>query len=301
MIRIYSRFCFTPDEEGMLEIYSILNFFIFEYNKEKCIKRIFDPLFEEAFSNLEKLIHHDVENICQNITVGKLNKGSADYIYLKEQNMLLNEYILVLFDWIKNLTLLRNSIEKDKNNPELKTIQKFQDLCKILYYSKILYSIIKYIYPNVIEHDRLLYCLDKMSVHVRSLDLILICLEQRKFDYGEIYKNIKWRFIEPTQNIIELNEKPSVTFDNLRSNCKLPDDSTKLDFKDKYIQNQFDGYDKSLELSTCIHCEIRLIDYLIEQNIHEIYDFDIEIGISKLSCYPCTLYIDKLNTKFLCC
>ncbi|CAF1253529.1 unnamed protein product [Adineta steineri] len=300
MIRIYSRFCLTSDKEGMLETYSILNFFIFEYNKEKCIKRILNPLFNEAFSNLVNLIHHDdVENICQNITVGKLNKGSADYIYLKEQNMLLNEYILVLFDWIKDLTLYRNSIAKDKNNLELKTIQKFQGRCKILYSSKILYSIIKYKYPNVIEHDRILYCLDKMSVHVRSLDLILICLEQRKFDYGEIYKNIKWRFIEPTQNIIELNEKPSVTFDNLRSNCKLPDDLTKLDFKLKYIQNRFDGYDNTLELSTCIHCEIRLIDYLIEQNIHEIYnDDDIAICISKLSCYPCLLYIEKLNARF---
>ncbi|CAF1550027.1 unnamed protein product [Adineta steineri] len=141
-----------------------------------------------------------------------------------------------------------------------------------------------------------------MSAHVRSLDLILICLEQRKFDYGEIYKNIKWKFIEPIQNIIKLNKKPSLTFDNLWLKCKLPDDQTRLDFKNKYIQNRFDGYDNTLQLSTCIHCEIRLIDYLIEQNIHEIYNSDdIEIGISKLLCYPCTLYIDKLNTKFLCC
>ncbi|CAF1017338.1 unnamed protein product [Rotaria sp. Silwood1] len=41
-----------------------------------------------------------------------------------------------------------------------------------------------------------------------------------------------------------------------------------------------------------------MIDYLIEQNIHEINDNDIEIGLSKLPCYICSLYIEKLNEKF---
>jgi hypothetical protein len=44
--------------------------------------------------------------------------------------------------------------------------------------------------------------------------------------------------------------------------------------------------------------EIRIIDYLIEQNIREIYDHDVEIEISKLPCYPCSLSIEELNNKF---
>jgi len=44
--------------------------------------------------------------------------------------------------------------------------------------------------------------------------------------------------------------------------------------------------------------EIHIIDYLIEQNIREIYDHDVEIKISKLPCYPCSLYIEELNNKF---
>ncbi|CAF5121704.1 unnamed protein product, partial [Rotaria sp. Silwood1] len=39
-------------------------------------------------------------------------------------------------------------------------------------------------------------------------------------------------------------------------------------------------------------------DYLIEQNIKEVHDNDVEIGISKLPCYLYSLYIEKLNDGF---
>ncbi|CAF5139901.1 unnamed protein product, partial [Rotaria sp. Silwood1] len=66
----------------------------------------------------------------------------------------------------------------------------------------------------------------------------------------------------------------------------------------KFIQNKFTSYDSNLKLSTCLHSEIRMIDYLIEQNIKEVHDKDVEIGISKLPCYLCSLYIEKLNIDF---
>jgi hypothetical protein len=44
---------------------------------------------------------------------------------------------------------------------------------------------------TVATNERILYYLDKVSAHIRSLNLILKCLYQRQFDYGEIYKSIQ--------------------------------------------------------------------------------------------------------------
>ncbi|CAF4726773.1 unnamed protein product, partial [Rotaria sp. Silwood2] len=117
-------------------------------------------------------------------------------------------------------------------------------------------------------------------------------------DYGEIYENIQWYFIEPIENIVKLNEAPSSSFDKIWLTCDLPNGQTKIDFQSKYFGKKLDDYDSKLELSTCLHSEIRIIDYLIEQNIYEVRDGDIEIGIAKLPCYPCSLYIEQLNQKF---
>jgi hypothetical protein len=211
--------------------------------------------------------------------------------------MPLKDYISKIFNWIKYIISLRNSIEKDKNN--LETIEDFQAHCELLYQSKIFHSILSYVYPSVLEDQRIRYYLDKTSAYLRSLDLILKCLEQRKFDYGQIYQSIQWYFIEPIENIVKLHEPPSLSFDQIWLACGLPNDQTKIDFKTNFIGNRLDAYDSKLQLSTCIHCEIRIIDYLIKKNIHEVKDDDdIEIGISKLPCYPCSLYIEKLNEKF---
>jgi len=69
-------------QEGMLETYTILKSLILQHNKDKCIKRILDPLFNDAVSNLEKLPDVNIDRILASITVGNLNKRSADYFYL---------------------------------------------------------------------------------------------------------------------------------------------------------------------------------------------------------------------------
>ncbi|CAF4831230.1 unnamed protein product, partial [Rotaria sp. Silwood2] len=91
---------------------------------------------------------------------------------------------------------------------------------------------------------------------------------------------------------------PSSSFDKIWLACRLENDETKKEFQDKFIENKFNSYDSSFKLSTCLHSEIRMIDYLIEQNIKEVHDNDVEIGISKLPCYLCSLYIEKLNIDF---
>ncbi|CAF3172262.1 unnamed protein product [Rotaria socialis] len=298
LIQEYSEHCLPSNQNGMDKIYSSLKSLIFEYNKDKCIKRILDHLFDDAVSNLEKLPNANVDNLCQKINFNKLNRGSADYYYLKEKKISLKEYILILFDWVNDIISYRDSIRSTKDKLELKTILQFQATGALLYHSEIFRSVLSKVYSIVDDYERILYYLDKVSAHQRSLHLILKILEQRKSEYGEIYKNIQWSFIEPIENIVKLNETPSFSFDKIWLACGLEDNEIKIDFKKDYIQDKFDSYDKNSELKTCLRSEIRMIDYLIEQNIHEVHDKDVEIGISKLPCYPCSLYIEQLNNKF---
>ena len=298
LIRIYSRFCLTSDEQGMTETHSILESTVFEYNKDKCIKRILNSLFDDTVSKLQKLLIVNIDRICENITVSKLTKGSADYTYLRKRKMPLKEYITKLFTWINRILLLRESIRNDKKNLDLRTIEKFQQCSELLYSPTIFRSIVLYQYPAVDDCERIQYYIDKTSAHIRSLSLLLLCLQKRTSEYGEIYKNMQWYFIEPIQFTVNLEKPLSLTFDQIWKDCNLPEDQEKTDFKRQYIGDKFLPYDSSLKLSTSLHSEIRIIDYLIAHNIHEVHDGDVEIGISKLSCYPCSLYIEQLNQKF---
>jgi hypothetical protein len=52
LIRIFAHFCLISNEKGMNETNSTLLSIVLEYNKEKCIKRIVDPLLDDAVMNL---------------------------------------------------------------------------------------------------------------------------------------------------------------------------------------------------------------------------------------------------------
>ncbi|CAF4810026.1 unnamed protein product, partial [Rotaria sp. Silwood2] len=169
--------------------------------------------------------------------------------YLKQKNILLKDYILILFDWIKFITLNRDAIKNNKNNVEIKIILKFQVIGEFLYNSEIFRSILSKVYSNSNDAERIIYYLDKVSAHRRSLNLILKTLEKRKSEYGEIYKNIQWSFIDPIKTIIELKETPSSSFDKILLECDLANDETKTKLQDEFIKNKFNSYDSSLKLS----------------------------------------------------
>ncbi|CAF3416867.1 unnamed protein product [Rotaria sp. Silwood1] len=281
LIREYSQHCLTSNQHGMNEIYSSLKSIIFEYNKNKCIKRITDDLFNDVVSNLEKLPNKNVDDLCEKITYNILNKDSTDYYHLKENKMSLKEYILILFNWVNYIISNRDPIRNNESNLELKIIWKFQATAELLYHSEIFRSMLSIVY-SIDNVERILYYLDKVSAHRRSFNLILKTLNKRKSEY----------------DIVELKETPSSSFDKIWSACGLHNDQTKTAFHNEYIQNKLVQYDTNLKLQTCLHSEIRMIDYLIEQNIKEVHDKDVEIGISKLPCYLCSLYIEKLNIDF---
>ena len=300
LIRIYSRFCLTSNSEGMLETYLLLRSLVSQYNKEKLIKRILDPLFNDSISNLKKLVNLNINDICAQVDMNNLKQSTTDYNHLTKQKMNLIDFVSLIFDSINEFISLRDSIRFDKNKPNMEIIEKVQTIAALFYNSNVLHSIIgKYFSTGSnSDSDRIHYYFDKVSAHFRSLNLILKCLRRQETVYGEIYKNIKWEFVEPIENQIKLFESPSITLENIWSKCNLPNDESKIDFKQKVIGNRLDKYDSNLELSTCLHSEIRMIDYLIEQNIGKPEIPDVEIGIAKLPCFPCSLYIEKLNEKF---
>ncbi len=145
--------------------------------------------------------------------------------------------------------LIRRRFQRSESSTCVENIEKFNQYSESLYHSSIFRLIVSYVYPTVHEHDRIQYYLEKVSAHERSLDLILKCLERRKNEYGQIYQNIKWKLIEPIEKTVQLNEKPSVVFDQIWLEFGLPDDETKIDFELKYIGNRLDEYDQDLTLS----------------------------------------------------
>lgn len=298
LIRQFTEYCLTSNEIGMEDKRSSLESLVFEYNKNKSIKRITDFLFDDAISNLETLSNDDVDWLCEVITYNKLNKGSADYFYLMMEHRSLKNYILKLLEWVKEIISYRNLIKKNASNVDFKIILKFQAISEALYHSEVFRQIIHRICSKNDAYECIQYYLDKVSAHKRSLDFIIKFLMKRTADYGETYKNIQWSFIEPIEDVVDLSEPPSLSFDKIWSDCGLPNDQTKAEFQNEYIKNKFGTYNNDLIVKVCLHSEIRMIDYLIEQNIREINDHDVEIGISKLPCYLCSLYIQELNNKF---
>jgi hypothetical protein len=99
----------------MLETYSILKSIIFELNKEKCIKRIVNKLFENVIFNLEKLSNYNAKKLFDEIRIGKKSVSSTDACYLNEENVQLEDYISIILNGIKCLISIRNAVEKEKS------------------------------------------------------------------------------------------------------------------------------------------------------------------------------------------
>lgn len=217
LIREYTQHYLTSNQDEMNKIYLELESIIFTYHKDKCIKSILDRFCIHIISNLEELLNANIDNLCQNITYNydQLNKGSTDYIFLKKYKISLKEYILILFKWVNDIISCRNSINNNKNNPELQIIIQFQRTAGLLYYSKLFRLILSQVYSIDNDTERIQYYLDKVLAYHRSLDLILKILKQEKFDYDKLFNNIQSSFIESIENIFILSEILSFSFDKI--------------------------------------------------------------------------------------
>ncbi|CAF2226879.1 unnamed protein product, partial [Rotaria magnacalcarata] len=100
----------------------------------KYIKRILDVLFNDIITNLENLPNYDVDKAYKDTTISKLNKVFRNFIYLKEKNISLKDYISLLFTWVKYILFYRDLIIENKCNPKLKTIEDFQEYRQLVYH-----------------------------------------------------------------------------------------------------------------------------------------------------------------------
>ncbi|CAF5093583.1 unnamed protein product, partial [Rotaria sp. Silwood1] len=77
LIRIYSSDCLSLNKQGMIETHAILRSIVFEYNKDKCIKRIIGVNFNEAVTSLQALLDVNIDRIYEDIvsiTINEFNK-----------------------------------------------------------------------------------------------------------------------------------------------------------------------------------------------------------------------------------
>src|SRR5262249_23248461 len=66
----------------------------------------------------------------------------------------------------------------------------------------------------------------------------------------------------------------------------------------QYLEHRMTKIDNERSHLVHMHAEILLIDYLLNNNINENEtkpSTEVEIGISKMSCLPCSYYIMELN------
>ena len=124
LIRAYAEYRLSQNEESMDVTYSSLRSLIFQYNKEKYVKRIVDSLFDEAVSKLEELSKANANDLSKKITVDIIKKGTADYILLKEKNMPMEHYISQLIEWVQMIISTRELIKMHKENLEEEVVEK---------------------------------------------------------------------------------------------------------------------------------------------------------------------------------
>jgi hypothetical protein len=175
-------------------------------------------------------------------------------------------------------------------------------LALILYQSRLF----QYILDNSVG-DIGIYYFEKISAHIRSINLLLKCLLYRKDHVGEIYKNISWKLIPSIEETRSLAVTPKQAFEKIFTNLcnsSAPNISNVLgNITSDIFYNQHLERMKKLDNGHIhvvhLHAEILLIDYLLTNNINETNNSkEVEIGMSKMPCLLCFYYINALNKKY---
>ncbi|CAF1273215.1 unnamed protein product [Didymodactylos carnosus] len=302
LIRVYSSMFWNVDRtdnqnDTFDDIKDILINLVNNFNQEKIMKRLFDYLFDDAVKQLLQVTKIDdnekqqiINSVNTNVGIYIKNKSTTEYACLMKENMTVENYISFLLARVERLIELRDIIKKSRKNPLHSDIRKLQNNALLLYESTIFKILI-------VKDPRVYYYIDKISAHMRALNGLLKCFEQDQARYAYIYREIKWRIINPHERCVLLNNGPTNVFRMLWSNL-FPDIDPEETVNNVLAPNLNKQYDISKTLDVCVHCELLLIDYLLKNQINEIEgQLDVEIGISKMSCYLCSLYIAELNKE----
>ncbi|CAF4286083.1 unnamed protein product, partial [Rotaria sordida] len=195
----------------------------------------------------------------------------------------------------------RDQLFKNQVIPSEHQLMLAARLAMLLYQSRLFRFILDH---TIGTADQGVYYFEKTSAHIRAENLLLKCLLNNKGRYGEIYKNISWKLVPSIQQTYKLNITPRQAFENIFKN--LPHSSNEIisnilqkttseSFYNQYLKKLKEIDEKPVYVGD-VHAEILLIDYILNNNIKQKdYLNQVEIGISKMPCLPCSYYIAALN------
>ncbi|CAF1124178.1 unnamed protein product [Didymodactylos carnosus] len=268
-IRTYAGTCFDRDKATTTAgITAQLRSLIFEYNSEKIVNR-----FEASTQSQSEAV--DRQSFYTQYLEG------IDNI---EQNHVPNVSLMKLTD---------------------QQLLSATGIAVLLYESRLF----QYMLNNFPETaSRGVYYFEKISAHYRSTNLLLKCLISQKDRYLQIYKVVSWKIVEPIKEKRSLIITPRKAFENIwkdmfestssPSTLNLSEAIDRQSFYTQHLEG-IDNIEQNHVPNVCLHAEILLIDFLLKNSINEtINTNDVEIGISKMSCLPCSYYIEELNKKY---
>ncbi|CAF5031090.1 unnamed protein product, partial [Rotaria sp. Silwood1] len=211
------------------------------------------------------------------------------------------DYIDFLLKKVDEFLKARDQLFANQVNPSDDQLILAARLAMILYQSRLFRFILNH---SIGTADKGVYYFEKASAHIRAKNLLLKCLLNNKQRFNQIYKNISWKLVPPIQQTHQLSITPREAFENIFKN--LPDSSNEIisnilqqttcdSFYKQYLE-KLKTIDETHVYVGHLHAEILLIDYLLNNNIKEDDHLNqVEIGISKMPCLPCSYYIAALN------
>lgn len=310
MLRVYSNTCFDPGNTATsADAEKILRSLIYQYNAKKIIKR-FISRNGKVIDRLQKFIHLKpdptpfIDELRSNSRLYREKPAMTEKCELILANQTDQAYVQCLFRMIERFLLAYDQLIKNRTNPTDEDIDRVSRLAVLLYQSRLFLFMIRSLDEVVADGA---YYFEKISAHVRSLNLILKCLFRRRNDLGEIYKQITWKLIPLIEQEVLLDVIPKRAFEMIFNDCSLASSSTvveRLTADDFYLEHltKMNVHDQHGRVSMHVHAEILLIDYLLNNGINENnHSKDVEIGISKLPCLLCSYYVNELNNKYSRC
>ncbi|CAF5033435.1 unnamed protein product, partial [Rotaria sp. Silwood1] len=295
------------NDQTIKEAKDQLDSFIFEYNSKKMIN-YFIGRHSTIIDGLRKMVQWNTNEKCHFVEELRSNKEfyiddplMTEKVYLISKNYTEEDYMDFLLKKVDEFLKARDQLFANQVNPSDHQLILAARLAMILYQSRLFQFILNH---SIGTADKGVYYFEKASAHIRAKNLLLKCLLNNKQRFNQIYKNISWKLVPPIQQTHQLSITPREAFENIFKN--LPDSSNEIisnilqqttcdSFYKQYLE-KLKTIDETHVYVGHLHAEILLIDYLLNNNIKEDDHLNqVEIGISKMHCLPCSYYIAALN------
>ena len=320
LIDFFSQFETMPiclvgnhEEKARDDAYEQTKSLVREYNWKKIIHRLRGRKSRTVdylkamiqWNNSEK--DRSIQELRSNRSAYTQQPSITEKYHLMKDNRTEEEYVDFLLNVVKRFLIGYDQLMKNQQNSSDAQSQQTINYALALYQSRLFHHMLNHY--DLTKVDAISY-FEKVTAHHRSIDLILKCLLGRKQDLGEIYSSIVWQIVPTVERKQNLTITPQDAFESIFNDlCHSMNntDSNSLSlissksFYDEHC-NTLQDLDENPSQLVHLHAEILLIDYLLENRINATIEAnEVEIGISKLPCFPCSIYIDLLNKKHQRC